>query len=100
MKVIVWINPSILPREYPVTRVLFAELALIKTCNAAPDPKLVGEFVKILMLHRDYPSTLVTEAVEMAMTYSYDGVLDILGQIFVSGNPRLVPVSEENPKLL
>ena len=45
------------------------------------------EFVKILMLHRDYPSALVTESVKIAMAYNvygYDGVLNILGQLLVS----------------
>ena len=56
------------------------------------------EFVKILMLHRDYPPALVTEAVEMAMAYnvySYDGVLNILGQLLVSGSPKMNPVSKD-----
>ncbi|OPZ87031.1 MAG: Integrase core domain protein [Firmicutes bacterium ADurb.Bin419] len=56
------------------------------------------EFVKILMLHRNYPSSVVTEAIEMAMAYnvySYDGVLNILGQLLISGNPRKVPISKD-----
>jgi ribonuclease HII len=56
------------------------------------------EFVRILMLHRDYPPALVTEAVEIAMAYnvySYDGVLNILGQLLVSGRPKIVPVSKD-----
>jgi len=56
------------------------------------------EFVKILMLHRDYPPVIVTEAVEIAMAYnvySYDGVLNILGQLLVSEKPKIVPVSKE-----
>jgi hypothetical protein len=39
----------------------------------------------------------VTEAVEIAMAYnvySYDGVLNILGQLLVSGRPKIVPVSK------
>jgi len=56
------------------------------------------EFVRILMLHRDYPPALVTEAVETAMAYnvySYDGVLNILGQLLVSGSPKMNPVSKD-----
>ena len=56
------------------------------------------EFVKILMLHRDYSPALVTEAVEIAMAYnvySYDGVLNILGQLLVSGSPKMNPVSKD-----
>jgi len=37
------------------------------------------EFVKILMLHRDYPPVIVTEAVGIAMAYnvySYDGCIE------------------------
>jgi len=44
----------------------------------ARSPRGNREFVKILMLHRDYPTALVTEAIEIAMAYnvySYDGVL-------------------------
>jgi hypothetical protein len=50
------------------------------------------------MLHRDYPPALVTEAVEIAMAYnlySYDGVLNILGQLLVSSRPKMVPVSKD-----
>ena len=56
------------------------------------------EFVKILMLHRDYPPALVTEAVEIAMTYnvySYDGVLNILGQLLFSERPKMAPISKD-----
>jgi transposase len=56
------------------------------------------EFVKILMLHRDYPTALVTEAIEIAMAYnvySYDGVFNILGQLLVSGSPKTAPVSKD-----
>jgi len=47
----------------------------------ARSPRGNREFVKILMLHRDYPTALVTEAIEIAMAYnvySYDGVFNIL----------------------
>jgi len=53
---------------------------------------------KILMLHRDYPTALVTEAIEIAMAYnvySYDGVFNILGQLLVSGSPKTAPVSKD-----
>jgi len=61
-------------------------------------PRGNREFVKILMLHRDYPPVMVTEAVEIAMTYniySYDGVLNILGQLLVSSSPKMSPVSKD-----
>jgi hypothetical protein len=37
---------------------------------AARNPKGNREFVKILMLHRDYPPAHVTEALEIAMLYN------------------------------
>lgn len=52
------------------------------------------EFVRILMLHREYSSISVTEAVEIAILYnlySYDGVLNILGQLIIS-NPKIIPL--------
>lgn len=55
------------------------------------------DFVKILMLHREYPSNQVTEAVEIAMSYniySYDGVLNIIGQ-FATPNPKVIPLNKE-----
>jgi hypothetical protein len=61
-------------------------------------PRGNREFVKILMLHRDYPPVMVTEAVEIAMTYniySYDGVLNILGQLLVSSSPKMSPVGKD-----
>lgn len=64
----------------------------------ARSPKGNREFVKILMLHRVYPPALVTEAVEIAMAYnvySYDGVLNILGQLLVSNRPKIKPVSKD-----
>jgi len=56
------------------------------------------EFIRILMLHRDYPPALVTEAMEIAMAYnvySYDGVFNILGQLLVSGSRKMAPVSKD-----
>ena len=56
------------------------------------------EFVRILMLHRDYPPGKITEAIEIAMAYnvySYDGVLNILGQLLVTNHPKMDPVSRD-----
>lgn len=63
----------------------------------ARNPKGNRDFVKILMLHREYPSNQITEAVEIAMSYniySYDGIFNIIGQFMVS-NPKIVPLSKE-----
>lgn len=57
------------------------------------------EFVKILMLHRNYPPSLVAKAVEKALSYnvySYDGVLNILMQLLILDRPNIVPVSKDN----
>jgi len=51
---------------------------------AARNPKDNREFVKILMLNREYPVDHAAEAINMAMAYnvySYDGVLNILMQL-------------------
>ncbi len=64
----------------------------------ARSPKGNREFVRILMLHRDYPPALVTEAVETAMAYNvygYDGVLNILGQLMVSNRPKINPIRKD-----
>jgi hypothetical protein len=50
------------------------------------------------MLHRDYPPGKITEAIEIAMAYnvySYDGVLNILGQLLVTNHPKMDPVSRD-----
>lgn len=63
----------------------------------ARNPKGNRDFVKILMLHREYPANQVTEAVEIAMAYNiygYDGVLNILGQ-FMTVNPKVIPLNRE-----
>lgn len=63
----------------------------------ARNPKGNRDFVKILMLHREYPSVQVTEAVEMAMSfniYGYDGVLNIIGQLRTS-SPVVLPLNKE-----
>lgn len=68
-----------------------------RRCLSARNPKGNREFVKILMLHRDYPPAQVTEAVEIAMMYNvygYDGVLNILGQSLVSGH-KVIPISKD-----
>ncbi|MEW6420041.1 MAG: IS21 family transposase [Nitrospirota bacterium] len=59
------------------------------------NPKGNREFVKILMLHREYSSITITEAVEIAVVYNvynYDGVLNILGQL-VTSNPKIIPLN-------
>lgn len=63
----------------------------------ARHPKGNREFVKILMLLREYPSKLVTEALELALVYnlySYDGVLNIIGQLIVA-SPKIMPLNKE-----
>jgi transposase len=63
----------------------------------ARNPKGNREFVKILMLHREYPSNQVTEAVEIAMAYNiygYDGVLNIIGQLMAS-HRKVIPLNKE-----
>lgn len=69
-------NPQTLPPIYEQYR----------RCLLARNPRGNREFVKILMLHRDYHPSQVTEAIEIAMEYNvygYDGVLNILGQTLV-----------------
>jgi transposase len=63
----------------------------------ARNPKGNRDFVKILMLHREYPSNQITEAVEIAMSYNiygYDGVLNIINQ-FMTSNPKVIPLNKE-----
>lgn len=55
-----------------------------RRCLAARNTKGNKEFVKILMLHREYSLKQVSEAIEMSMAYniySYDGVFNILNQL-------------------
>jgi hypothetical protein len=50
------------------------------------------------MLLREYPSKLVTEAIEMAMQYNlygYDGVFNIIGQLMIIASPKIIPLSKE-----
>lgn len=71
-----------------------------RRCLSARYPKGNREFVKILMLHRDYPPARVTEAIEIAISYNvygYDGVLNILGQILVS-TQKVIPISKDKLK--
>jgi hypothetical protein len=68
-----------------------------RRCLSARNPKGNREFVKILMLHRDYPPAQVAEAIEIAMAYNvygYDGVLNILGQALVSSH-KVIPISKD-----
>lgn len=68
-----------------------------RRCLIARNPKGNREFVKILMLHRDYPTALVTEALEVAELYNvygYDGVLNMLNQLLVS-SPKISPLSKD-----
>jgi hypothetical protein len=63
----------------------------------ARHPRGNRDFVKILMLLRQYPSKLVTEALELALVYnlySYDGVLNIIGQLIVA-SPKIIPLNKE-----
>ena len=63
----------------------------------ARNPKGNRDFVKILMLHREYSSNQITEAVEIAMSYNiygYDGVLNVIGQ-FMTPNPKVIPLNKE-----
>lgn len=60
-------------------------------------PKGNREFVRILMLLRDYPAKQVAEAIELAMLYnlySYDCVLNIIGQLIVT-SPKIIPLNKE-----
>jgi transposase len=80
-------NPQALPPVYEQYR----------RCLCARNPRGNREFVKILMLHRDYPSAQVAEAIEIAMIYNvygYDGVLNILGQTMVSSH-KVIPISKD-----
>jgi len=63
----------------------------------ARNPKGNRDFVRILMLLREYPSKLVTEAIEIAMQYNlygYDGVFNIIGQL-IATSPKIIPLSKE-----
>ncbi len=66
-------NPSSLPAVYGQYRKGLAQRT----------PKANKDFVRILLLHRNYPAELVKNAVEMAMAhkvFSYDGVYNFLLQ--------------------
>jgi len=68
-----------------------------RRCLAARDPKGNRQFVKILMLNREYPSEQVTDAIGLAMAYNvynYDGVLNILMQLN-SSSPKIAPLRPE-----
>ena len=55
------------------------------------------EFVRILMFLREYPAKQVAEAIELAMLYnlySYDCVLNIIGQLIVT-SLKIIPLNKE-----
>lgn len=56
-----------------------------------PEGRGVREFVRILQLHQDYPSSLVERAVEQALSYGcvhFDGVSHCLGQLITPDTAR------------
>jgi len=64
---------------------------------AARNPRGNREFVKILMLNREYPANQISEAMDIAMAYNvygYDGVLNILMQLNTD-TPRIKPLCSE-----
>lgn len=68
-----------------------------RKCLAGRDPKGNREFVKILMLSREYPSEQITDAIGLALAYNvfnYDGVLNILMQLNTR-SPRVSPLRPE-----
>lgn len=68
-----------------------------RRCLNARNPRGNREFVKILMLHRDYLPAQVAEAIEIAMSYNvygYDGVLNILGQMLVPSH-KVIPIDKD-----
>ena len=80
-------RPDVLPPVYEQYR----------RCLAARDPKGNRQFVKILMLNREYPTEQVTDAIGLAMAYNvynYDGVLNILMQLN-SSSPKIAPLRPE-----
>lgn len=80
-------RPQMLPPVYEQYR----------RCLLARNPKGNREFVRILMLHRDYPLKQVSEAIELAMgfnIYGYDGVLNLLGQMIFK-NHKVISISKD-----
>jgi transposase len=68
-----------------------------RRCLLSRNPKGNREFVRILMLHRDYPPAQVAKAIEISMAYNvygYDGVLNILGQALVSSH-KVIHISKD-----
>lgn len=64
---------------------------------AARDPKGNREFVKILMLNREYPAEQITDAIGLALAYNvynYDGVFNILIQLNTVTS-RVTPLGPE-----
>lgn len=68
-----------------------------RRCLSARNAKGNREFVRILMLLREYPAKLVTEAMKLAIRYnlySHDGVLNIIGQLIVT-SLKIIPLNKE-----
>lgn len=68
-----------------------------RKCLAARDPKGNRQFVKILMLTREYPAKQIEDAIGLALAYNvynYDGLLNILMQLN-SDNPKITPLSSD-----
>lgn len=68
-----------------------------RKCMVARDPKGNRQFVKILMLNRQYSAEQVKDAIDLAMAYhvyNYDGLLNILMQLNTE-SPKFMPLSTE-----
>ncbi|NLD47096.1 MAG: IS21 family transposase, partial [Clostridiaceae bacterium] len=68
-----------------------------RRCLAARDPKGNRQFVKILMLNREYPTKQIEDALGLALAYNvynYDGLLNILIQLN-SDSPKVTPLSSD-----
>jgi transposase len=81
-------NPTTLPPVYEQYRRLLV----------ARSPKGNQEFVRVLMLHREYPIDQVSTALELAMeyrVYNYDVVHNLLLQLN-SSSPKVIPLRQEN----
>jgi transposase len=68
-----------------------------RKCLVARDPKGNRQFVKILMLNREYPANQITDAIGLALAYNvynYDGLLNILMQLNTE-SPKVIPLSSD-----
>jgi len=68
-----------------------------RRCLAARDPKGNRQFVKILMLNREYHTKQIEDALGLALAYNvynYDGLLNILIQLN-SDSPKVTPLSSD-----